>query len=224
MSRLGDDKLAGLRSAIDARDLRILRELEGRLSLSEEVSKAKSGKDIFRPGREADLIVNLMKQSDLPRELIECFWRSIIAQSLSQQSKLKISHSRHKAVIMAMEFRFGVDCDFSPLNNASGVVKKVASGEADLGVVPHWDVDRSWIKALQYHGKKVYIASYAYLSDYDGVDQAVIVSPFLPDPSRHDKTIVLKDGEVQMIDGHQPDSDGCLGMVQVIDAKKVGGK
>ena len=227
MTSSGEDKLAGLRSEIDARDLKILRMLEERLSLSEEVSKAKSGDTAFRPGREADLIVNLMKQSQLPPRLVEHIWRGIIGQSLASQHRLKIAHGEDFTIVAATQFRFGGKYHFHLSNNASDIVDKVASGEVDLGVVPHWDDDSSWIATLGQHRQKdneVYIASQTYLVTGHAYRQSVIIAPFLPDPSSHDRTIVVNEREVQMIDGHHEDAEGCFGMIQVIDAKKVGGK
>jgi chorismate mutase len=220
-----DDKLAQVREEIDALDREILEILEKRMAIAAEVAKAKSGHQVFRPGREADLLRKLIFASSLSPHLIERIWRQIIASNLVRQMDLKIGVLNSPTILAATDFRFGLGAVKSYFDSDNDVVAAVSTGQCDLGLVPHWNDGGGWLDALLrthnkgQQGMAVYINTVTPLLKDHGIDDAVILATALPDPSEADMTLMIdKDSQsITSKDGYHPQMIGVLGMIQKRD-------
>jgi len=220
MPATNDADLSRVRAEIDQLDQVILKAVEDRAALAAQVSQAKSGQHTFRPGREADLIRNLAKTSDLPSKLIEQIWRNIIAHNLTSQAGLKIAQYDDSATMAAACFRFGTNYDATLSKTPQDIIAAIASGEAHLGILPDWEHDASWLQTLaQYRqqGEAVYIAAYTHMLDDHGLQQSVILSSILPDASMNDSTLIMDQDGPRFIAGYHPDHAGILGIIQICD-------
>ena len=85
------EDLGKLRDAIDLIDREVLVALARRMQLSDKVIAAKDGTAAFRPGREAQLVRQLVAacrdlELDLAPTVVLGIWRQIMAASLSRQN------------------------------------------------------------------------------------------------------------------------------------------
>lgn len=212
--------LKQVRAGIDTLDLVILNAIKDRADLAAQVSKAKGGRHTFRPGREADLIRNLVRQSSLPASLVEHIWRVIIAHNLASQAELNIAVHDDVDTVAAAQFRFGRNVAATLTADSSDVIASVAARTAHLGVIPHWQDDADWLSALASHraaGDDVYIAAYTHMHDDHKLRQCVVIASVLPDASSADQTLIMGDDNLSLRDGHHPDALGLLGIVQICD-------
>ncbi|MCE2516657.1 MAG: chorismate mutase [Alphaproteobacteria bacterium] len=210
-------KLSQVRAEIDALDARILNAIEERAALAAQVAAAKSGQHTFRPGREADLVRNLVASSALPPQLIERIWRQIIAGNLSSQAPLKITIPSSPDMRIAAGFRFGPGVALTEQRSGGEVVGAIANGSSDLGIVPHWDDDATWLDALiaaRADGQHVFISAVTPLLEGHGIADGVVLASILPDPSQADVTVTSANGTLALTAGHHPQADGLLGIIQ----------
>ncbi len=216
----GELDLQQVRRDIDKLDQTILHAIEARAALAANVSAAKSGRHTFRPGREADLISNLIRQSSLPPVLVEKIWRSIIAHNLTSQGGLVIACLDHDDITAAAAFRFGTNYDAHLFDAAGDVVTAVAMGDAQLGIVPDWSLDDSWLDRLAAYrrdGGDVYIAAQTHMLASHNLAQSAVLSSILPDPSVHDITLTIGAAGIETHDGYHPDTPGIVGIIQKCD-------
>ena len=209
-----------VRAEIDKLDQVILNAIEDRANLAAQVAKAKNGHHTFRPGREADLIRNLTRQSHLPSPLLEQIWRAIIAHNLTSQAGLRIAMVDDAGISDAAQYRFGGNVIFQTHAAADDVVAAVAGGAAQLGIVPDWSSDNSWIAGLarrRVDGEAVYISAFTHMLDTLKSPPAVILSSVLPDPSSADMTVTITDGQLHQAAGYHSDASGLLGIYQICD-------
>ena len=212
--------LKEVRSGIDALDRVILDAITDRADLAAQVSKAKGGQHTFRPGREADLIRNLVRQTSLPASLVERIWRAIIAHNLTSQAELIIAIHDDQDTLAAAQFRFGRNITIIKASDPGDVMASVATGSANLGVVPHWQGDAGWLPQLASHraqGDAVYVAAFTHMHEDHQLRQSVVLSSILPDASAADQTLMMGEGGLTQRDGHHPDALGLLGIVQICD-------
>lgn len=210
-------QLAHAREEIDALDRLILNAVEQRAAIAAKVASAKAGQHTFRPGREADLVRNLVAESSLSPLLVERIWRQIIAGNLTSQAALTIAIEHDPAVIASASFRFGPAIEANLCADATAVIDAVMHGKSSLGMMRHWDTDPSWLThlhAARQDGGDVYISSISPFLAGQGFVDTVIIAPILPDPSQADVTLSMADGQLQMTEGHHPDAAGILGVIQ----------
>jgi len=210
-----EEILIRLRQEIDGLDRVILDALEARDKLVRDVGAVKSSRRVFRAGREADLIRRLVKASDLDPYTIEVIWRQIIAASLNRQAPLVIAAMALPQQLEIARFRFGA-ARYTALDTPAGVLETVASGAADLGVLPHWTSGIWWqdLAAMRAAGRDIFISAITPLAEHEGLDQGVVIAPYLPDASTGDVTVVAQDGRVLEKPGYHPDAPGLLGIFQ----------
>ena len=216
----GDSDLLKVRAEIDHLDQVILNAIQDRAALAAQVSQAKSGRHTFRPGREADLIRNLARASDLPSKLVEQIWRNIIAHNLTSQAGLKIAVLNTSNTRAAMTFRFGTNIQAMPFDAASDVIAAVAAQDAHLGILPEDQLKADWLDELHRRrnaGDDVFISAYTHMLDDHGLQQSVVLSSILPDPSQNDRTLIMQDGLLEQKEGHHTDASGIVGIVLICD-------
>lgn len=215
---MSEEKLKNLRQEIDQLDAHILSGLVKRFALTASVASTKQDGLIFRPGREADLLRNLIEEGrgQLDPRLVESLWRQIIAFSIAGQKPLTIAHAGGHDIAASARFRFAAAADYLDLPRPADVLAAVEGGEADLGVLPHWDSDDWWrmLAERRAAGADLAIAAVTPLTPQTQTAQSVVIARHMPDPSRRDMTLCHVDGELIMQDGHHPDRADAIGIFQ----------
>ncbi len=219
MSASDQEKLADIRSKIDALDRHILSAIEDRAALASAVVAAKSGQHIFRPGREADLIRGLVAASSLSPQMIEVIWRQMIANNINNQQRLKIAMGDDAEMQSTAAFCFGVAIDQVIGSNAADVIDAVAKGDADLGVLPYGQTNPNWLDDLSRQNGQVFIIGITPFIKGQEIagtvlKDAVIVARQLPDASQADVTLCVENGTITEHDGYHADADGLVGIIQ----------
>lgn len=134
--------LTQLRSKIDKVDEQLLRLLNERTALAEEVGqiKRKSGQQVFAPEREEMLLQRLEKLNDgqLSKLALRSIYREILSASRQNQKQIKVAYlgpeatNTHQAALD----RFGA-CDlYQPYRSIPDIFGAVRREEADMAVVP----------------------------------------------------------------------------------------
>ena len=220
MSSSEQEKLADIRSKIDALDRQILSAIEDRAALASAVVAAKSGQHIFRPGREADLIRGLVAASSLSPQMIEVIWRQMIANNINNQQRLKIAMSDDGEMRSTAGFCFGAEIDPVIGSNVADVIDAVAKGDADLGVLPYGQDNRpDWCDDLSRQNGQVFIMGITpFIKGQEiagtALKDAVIVARQLPDASQADATLCVENGIITEHDGYHADAEGLVGIIQ----------
>ena len=219
MSASDQEKLADIRSKIDALDRQILSAIEERAALASAVVAAKSGQHIFRPGREADLIRGLVVATSLSPQMIEVIWRQMIANNINNQQRLKIAMGDDAEMRSTAAFCFGVDIDPVIGSSVVDVIDAVAKGDADLGVLPYGQTNPNWLDDLSRQNGQVFIMAVTPFIKGQKIagtvlKDAVIVARQLPDASQADVTLCVENGTITEHDGYHADADGLVGIIQ----------
>ena len=217
LKNLNDASLADVRSKIDEMDKQILQLIESRLALASQVVAAKGGRAIFRPGREADVLRGLIASSSLAPQMIEKIWRQIMMSTLNQQAQLRIATLDSAAIHQVIYSRFSAAVMISSFTSGDEMLDAVGGGQVDLGIFPHWRRDPSWLQHLRSYrrqGRNVFISGFTSFFRVGVEEAGVIVTPYRPDASSADVTLIDQGGEIVEIKGHHPDRMGFLGIIQ----------
>lgn len=208
--------LDSIRAEIDALDRSMLAMLEQRFALTAQVAATKQSRQVFRAGREADLLRRLIAGSSLDALLVETIWRQIIAFSLDGQKKLVIALTGEAEIATTARFRFGAVAQYDGYTAAAEVIAAVAAGKADIGILPHWQDNPWWqdLAARQNDGASVYIAAVTPFAATDALTRVALIAPYLPDPSESDLTLSHDGIGVQETSGYAPSTPNLLGIVQ----------
>lgn len=134
--------LQELRTKIDAIDSEVVRLLNERAALAEQVGnlKKKSGSSVFAPEREEELLRKLerMNGAHLPNRALRAIYCEILSASRSKQKPLEVTFLgpegtySHQAALQ----RFGTSDHFRPGRTIPELFAAVSRGESDLAVVP----------------------------------------------------------------------------------------
>jgi chorismate mutase/prephenate dehydratase len=134
--------LGQLRERIDAVDKGLLKLLNDRASLAQEVAEAKrSGAATFyRPERERSLIDRLQADNPgpFPGDAIRPVFQEIVSACLSLEEGLEIAYLGPEATFthQAVKRHFGSSAKTIPCGTIDAVFAEVERGEAAFGVVP----------------------------------------------------------------------------------------
>ncbi|MCF6312291.1 MAG: chorismate mutase [Verrucomicrobiales bacterium] len=137
-----DRTLDDLRVEIDAVDSRLLQLLNERADLVHEVGEIKKqkGLEIYAPEREEKLLQSLVKKSQgrLPEKSIRAIYREIMSAALALEENLKIAYLGPEGTWthQAGRNKFGASVEYVAQASLADVFEKVASRQADYGVVP----------------------------------------------------------------------------------------
>ena len=130
-----------LRKEIDELDKSVVELLNKRAGLAVEIGnvKSKSGKEVYDPKREAEVIEKLKKANSLlPEKALLSIFREVISASRSLEKRDVIAYLgpegtfTHEAAISI----FGSSVDFVPVPDFESVFNEVEKGNADYGVIP----------------------------------------------------------------------------------------
>jgi chorismate mutase/prephenate dehydratase len=135
-------KLLDLRQAIDSVDDELLRLLNERARLVQQVGaiKAELKQPFYVPDRERQILERMQAANSgpFPTEALRPVFSEIISACLSLEHPLKVAFLGPEATFthMAARSRFGLSARYVPAATAAGVFTEVEKGLADLGVVP----------------------------------------------------------------------------------------
>lgn len=137
--------LEDIRSRIDEVDRRLLELLNERAGLVHQIGeiKKKDGLEIYAPEREERLLrklvdLNAALKGRLPEASIRAIFREIMSAALAVEMPLKIAYLgpsgswTHQVALS----KFGHSLTYLAEASTEGVFQRVASGEADYGVLP----------------------------------------------------------------------------------------
>lgn len=135
-------RLGLIRREIDAIDAGILDLLNRRARCSLEAGRLKSGKgaNVYRPGREALLLENLLDKNSgpLPGTHLRAVYREILSSSRALQHPLKVAFLGPEGTfshMAALEF-FGHSMDFWPMSRFDDIFEAVENRDSEIGVIP----------------------------------------------------------------------------------------
>jgi chorismate mutase/prephenate dehydratase len=135
-------KLPELRIAIDAVDDELLRLLNERARLVQEVGAIKTElkQPFYVPDRERQILERMQSKNPgpFPSEALRPVFSEIISACLSLEHPLKVAFLGPEATFThaAARTRFGLSARYVPAATVAGVFNEVEKGLADLGVVP----------------------------------------------------------------------------------------
>jgi chorismate mutase/prephenate dehydratase len=135
-------ELDGLRQAIDAVDDELLRLLNRRAQLVEEVASFKEARQLpfYVPRRERAIIERLVSANPgpFPSAAIRPVFQEVFSACLSLEKGLRVAYLGPEATFthMAVTHQFGVSARALPVGTIAGVFAEVEQGRADFGVVP----------------------------------------------------------------------------------------
>ena len=134
--------LEGLRESIDRIDAELVRLLNERGDIVQKIGSLKreqSGK-IYAPSRETHVFRRAIERSagPLPSAAIRAIFREIMSASIALEQPLTVAYLGPQTTFthLAAMAKFGTSVDYLPNRDILGIFRCVASGAADLGVVP----------------------------------------------------------------------------------------
>lgn len=134
--------LQKLRSKIDSLDKKIIQLLNMRAKVTLDVAKAKykSGKSIYAPEREREVLrkISALSKGPLTPKALEAVYREIMSSSLALEKPLKIAYMGPEASFsnLAALKRFGSQVRYVACSSIADVFLEVERDSADFGVVP----------------------------------------------------------------------------------------
>lgn len=134
--------LSDIRKQIDELDTEILKRLNARAELAQQVGecKAKSDGVYYVPGREEALLARLAKRNKgpLPQDGLRAIYKEIISACTAQQKMLSIAYLGPEATYthQAALKHFGRSLTMRPMPTIPDVFASVERGDVDFGVVP----------------------------------------------------------------------------------------
>ncbi len=195
-----DTPLLTLRNKIDAFDNEILRLLEQRTAVVEEVAvyKKQSGAAVFiRPNREAQIIRRLIKQrtkKSVQPALITQLWRDLMMASLQLECPFSVAVCNTGShALLAARNHFGALTPLQSYDTPIAALNAVAENSALLAVLSCPSTDSWWTAFTEprYHGINV-VFKLPFLAVKNA--PAFLVLGRVPfEPSGDDKTVVLID-------------------------------
>ncbi len=134
--------LKKLRSKIDSLDKKIIQFLNMRAKVTLDVAKVKykSGKSIYAPEREREVLrkISTLSKGPLSPKALEAVYREIMSSSLVLEKSLKIAYMGPEASFsnLAALKRFGSQVNYVACSSIPDVFLEVERDAADYGVVP----------------------------------------------------------------------------------------
>ena len=134
--------LKDLRRQIDQIDQKITRllNMRAKVGLSVGKLKVKSGKSIYSPDREREVLrhVSALNKGPLSLKALEAIYREIMSSSLNLNKPIRIAYLGPQASFtqLAALKRFGSQAEYIDCNSISDVFLEVERDAADYGVIP----------------------------------------------------------------------------------------
>jgi chorismate mutase / prephenate dehydratase len=189
--------LAALRATLDRIDERIHDLLMERAHVVEDV--AKTGKRAaLRPGREASIIRRLLARHTgaLPPQAIVRIWRELLAATTSMQGSFTLAvcdpHPGCAYTQLARE-QYGALTPLRVHGGAAQAIAELSAGTASVAVLPMPSETETWWRTALLHADIHVVARLPFWAPRpEGAPtvQALVVAPFLPDGSEHDRSFI----------------------------------
>ena len=134
--------LKNLRKTVDNIDKKIIQLLNMRAKTTLDIAKLKrkSGKSVYSPDREREVLKKLaiINKGPLSHQALEAIYREIMSCSLSLDRPLRIAYLGPEATFthLAALKRFGSQVEYIATNSITDVFLEVERDNADYGVVP----------------------------------------------------------------------------------------
>lgn len=135
-------KLAKIRTEIDALDQQVVKLLNTRLKCAQRIGDLKRGAKtrIYVAEREADVLrrVAAVNQGPLKAAALQAIYREIMSAALALEKPLCVAYlgpeatNTHAAALR----KFGSSVDYRPMASIADIFTAVEKGEADYGAVP----------------------------------------------------------------------------------------
>jgi len=130
------------RKSIDAVDAQLVKLLDERAEIVVEVGKLKreTQAKIYAPSRETEVFRRAVERSrgPLPPNGLRAIFREIMSACISLEHPLTVGYLGPHSTFthLAAQAKFGSSVEYLPTRDILGIFRSVASGAADLGVVP----------------------------------------------------------------------------------------
>lgn len=196
--------LTDLRSEIDAIDAELLRLIDARAGLAEDIAAAKvrdgsdpAGASLLRPDREAMLLRKLlaMPRGHASDGVVVRIWRELISESLRIQSgglHLNLSgRDPSREVLLWARERFGFAPSYSHLDDPNAVIA-ACRDPRQLGVLSLDPRNGAWWARLLAEPKVRILAA---LPETAGHFHAVAIGSVTPEPTGDDITFFVSDAQ-----------------------------
>jgi len=137
-----EQRLAELRSQIDAVDAQIVELLNRRAGFAQRVGEAKKLIDapVYRPEREAQVIARLraLNAGPIGASGLEAIYREVISACRELERRMRVAYLGPSGTFseQALLAHFGSGVDALPCHSIDEVFRSAESGTADFGVVP----------------------------------------------------------------------------------------
>ncbi|MCB9844840.1 MAG: prephenate dehydratase [Phycisphaeraceae bacterium] len=134
--------LSALRVRIDRIDVRLVRLLNERARLVEQIGRSKRSYNIpiYAPHREAEVLNRALRANEgpLPDRTIEGIFREMMSGSFALEQPLRIGYLGPQGSYshLAATKHFGSSVDYDDLRTITGVFEEVRRGHVDYGLVP----------------------------------------------------------------------------------------
>ncbi len=134
--------LEELRQSIDQIDEQVVALLNRRAELVIEIGKLKrqNSSSIYVPSRETEVFRRAVEASKgpLPASAVRAIFREIMSACIALEEPLTVAYLGPQTTFthLAAQAKFGSSVDYLPHRDIVGIFRSVASGAADLGVVP----------------------------------------------------------------------------------------
>jgi len=144
-SRSPNDKPASLeqlRQSIDQIDEQVVELLNRRAELVVEIGKLKrqSNSSVYVPSREMEIFRRAvaLNRGPLSASAVRAIFREIMSACIALEHPLTVAYLGPQTTFthLAAQAKFGGSVEYLPHRDIAGIFRSVASGAADLGVVP----------------------------------------------------------------------------------------
>lgn len=208
--------LEELRGEIDRIDVQLHDLLIRRVEIGREVAQAKAGADTsgpnLRPGREALIMRRLAERNREPLAIasVARIWREILSANLNQQITVNAAVFAPNMLVhdLAREY-CGTASTVMSMENAEAAVNTVASGAAQLAILPGIENGKAWRWWPSLLGssadKPRILARLPYFTGGSNTTDAFIIGPQEPEPSGADITLFAVKGDAAVAGGRELD-------------------
>lgn len=189
--------LPALRAELDSIDDAMHALLIKRAKVVEHVARA-GKRGAYRPGREASIVRRLLRQhtGSLPPQAIVRIWRELLAATTSMQGSFTLAvcdpHPGCAYTQLARE-QYGALTPLRVHGGAAQAIAELSAGTAAVAVLPMPSETETWWRTALLHADIHVVARLPFWAPRpEGAPtvQALVVAPFLPDGSEHDRSFI----------------------------------
>ena len=201
-----DSQLESLRAEIDRLDQEIHERYMARAQIVQKISAAKAsngdGHPKFRPGREANVIRNLISRhkGPLKREALAAIWREMMSASVDMQNPLKVLVAGGADPLAMWDLargHFGNATEMHLLASPAAALQIVDQTHIAVLPLPGEGATNAWWHALAQSwpdGRPQIVAKIPFLAD-TAEHEALVVAQIPWDPSGQDEMLLAVYGE-----------------------------